>query len=60
MKALKNIYLDYQATTPVDRRVVDKRVLPYFGEVYGNPHPGTTHLVGKRNKSEMARENVAK
>ena len=31
------IYLDYQATTPTDRRVVEA-MLPYFTEVFGNPH----------------------
>ena len=31
------IYLDYQATTPTDPRVVD-RMLPWFTERFGNPH----------------------
>lgn len=30
------IYLDHHATTPCDPRVVE-RMLPYFGEVFGNP-----------------------
>lgn len=33
----KQIYLDYQSTTPCDPRVVEK-MLPYFFEIFGNPH----------------------
>ena len=31
------VYLDYQATTPLDPRVRDA-MLPYLGDVFGNPH----------------------
>ncbi len=31
------VYLDYQATTPIDP-VVRERMMPYLGEVFGNPH----------------------
>ncbi len=31
------VYLDYQATTPCDPRVVEK-MIPYFYEHFGNPH----------------------
>ena len=34
------VYLDYHATTPVDRRVLE-RMLPYFTETFGNPASST-------------------
>ncbi len=38
------IYLDYQATTPVDYRVMDA-MTPYMLQYYGNPH-SKTHQYG--------------
>jgi len=53
------IYLDHQATTPVDRRVLDK-MIPYFGEVYGNPL-SIDHVHGYKAKQvvDSAREQIA-
>ena len=52
------IYLDYNATTPVDPRVVDA-MLPYLREHYGNPASG--HALGRRARVgvESARGQVA-
>ena len=38
------IYADYQATTPVDPRVVEK-MAPYWQQSFGNPH-SSDHIVG--------------
>jgi cysteine desulfurase len=38
------IYLDYQATTPTDPRVVDAMV-PFFNQRFGNPH-SVQHVIG--------------
>ena len=53
------IYLDMQATTPTDPRVLDA-MLPYMTGAYGNPH-SRTHAYGwETDKAvEMAREHVA-
>ena len=53
------IYLDCQATTPVDQRVVDA-MLPYFTDCPGNPS-SNTHLYGWEAKSavDLARETIA-
>tara|TARA_B100000035_G_scaffold310116_1_gene317380 strand:+ start:1930 stop:3150 length:1221 start_codon:yes stop_codon:yes gene_type:complete len=60
MKNINNIYFDYQATTPVDPRVLEK-MLPYFSDIYGNPH-SRNHSYGwfAEEAVEIARENVAK
>src|ERR1035438_8359294 len=42
----RNIYLDHQATTPVDARVAEV-MIPYLTDVFGNPH-SSDHRVGWR------------
>ena len=50
---METIYADYQATTPVDPRVIE-RITPYWGQRFGNPH-SADHIVGWR-AAEAVRE----
>jgi len=53
------IYLDMQATTPLDPRVLDA-MLPFYTGFYGNPH-SRTHAYGWESEKgvEDAREHIA-
>ena len=59
MNIASAIYLDYNATTPCDPRVVEK-MLPYFSQTYGNPSNGL-HIQGRTSAKavDIAREQVA-
>ncbi|NDP27926.1 MAG: cysteine desulfurase [Flavobacterium sp.] len=59
MNTKKKIYLDYNATTPVDKRVVEV-MLPFFTEMFGNA--SSDHLYGwdAQEGIGLAREQVSK
>ncbi len=44
MRDIGTVYADYQASTPVDPRVVEK-MAPHWRESFGNPH-SSDHIVG--------------
>ncbi|XP_063071635.1 cysteine desulfurase, mitochondrial [Engraulis encrasicolus] len=56
---LRPLYMDFQATTPMDPRVLDA-MLPYQVNYYGNPH-SRTHAYGWESESgmEKARKQIA-
>ncbi len=55
----KRIYMDYSATTPMKKEVLDA-MMPYFSETYGNP--SSVHSFGREAKNAInnSRETVAK
>ena len=53
MEGMRTVYADYQASTPVDPRVLEK-MLPYWRESFGNPH-SSDHVIGWR-AAETVRE----
>jgi cysteine desulfurase len=55
---IKPIYLDYNATTPLDPAVVDA-MLPYFREGFGNPSSTHAYGVAAKEAVEQARSQVA-
>ena len=58
MKKAKPIYLDYNATTPIDPKVL-QAMLPFFKKDFGNP--SSNHIYGKATKEAVnkAREQTA-
>uniref|UniRef100_A0A0B7ARB3 cysteine desulfurase n=1 Tax=Arion vulgaris TaxID=1028688 RepID=A0A0B7ARB3_9EUPU len=58
-KDMRPLYLDAQATTPLDPRVLDK-MMPFMVGQYGNPH-SRTHAYGWESEAavEKARKQVA-
>ena len=55
---MRNVYLDYSATTPVKEQVV-KEMVPYFTEYFGNP--SSLYAPGLEAKQGLvtARQRVA-
>ena len=52
------IYLDYNATTPIDRRVADA-MLPHLYDYFGNPSSSHRYGVQAKLSLEHARQQVA-
>ena len=52
------VYLDYQASTPVDRRVL-VAMRPWLEEEYGNPHAENAHGWRTANAIEKAAAKIA-
>ncbi|MGD9401505.1 MAG: selenide, water dikinase SelD [bacterium] len=55
---MEAIYLDYNATTPIDPRVADA-MMPFIREHFGNPSSGHAYGVAARKAVDRARAQVA-
>lgn len=55
---MKEVYMDYSATTPVKKEVLDE-MLPFFSQQYGNP--SSLYKIGYENKEAvlLARTRIA-
>jgi cysteine desulfurase len=55
---MRTVYFDYNATTPLDPQVRDA-MLPYFGDIFGNP--SSVHSIGRRARALLddARDRAA-
>lgn len=55
---MKKIYMDYAATTPVDKKVIEE-MIPYFDKKFGNP--ASIHKYGNEANQaiEQSRKNIA-
>ncbi|TCP96611.1 cysteine desulfurase [Serpentinicella alkaliphila] len=56
---MKKVYLDYSATTPMKKEVIDE-MLPYLTEHFGNP--SSIHSFGRESRKAVdnARDQIAK
>jgi len=59
MPGMRTVYFDYNATTPLDPQVREV-MMPYLGEVFGNP--SSVHHVGRRARALLdgARDKAAR
>ena len=55
---MKPIYLDYNATTPIDPRVAEA-MLPYIHEHFGNPSSSHAYGIAARKAVDNARRRIA-
>ena len=55
---MRNVYLDYSATTPVKEEVL-KEMIPYFTEKFGNPSSLYAPGLEAKDGLNLARQRVA-